>query len=43
MPRMTLLDGGFWVSLSAPRGPSGAAKAEAGYPPYNVELVPGEP
>jgi HSP20 family molecular chaperone IbpA len=43
MPRMTLLDGSFWVSLSAPRGPSGAAKAEAGYPPYNVELLPGEP
>jgi HSP20 family molecular chaperone IbpA len=43
MTRMTLLDGSFWVSLSAPRGANGAAKAEAGYPPYNVELVEGEP
>ena len=40
---MTLLDGSFWVSLSAPRGANGAAKAEAGYPPYNVELLEGEP
>ncbi len=43
MTRMTLLDGSFWVSLSAPRGGNGAAKAEAGYPPYNVELLEGEP
>jgi HSP20 family molecular chaperone IbpA len=43
MTRMTLLDGSFWVSLSAPRGANGAAKAEAGYPPYNVELLEGEP
>jgi HSP20 family molecular chaperone IbpA len=43
MTRMTLLDGSFWVSLSAPRGLNGAAKAEAGYPPYNVELLEGEP
>lgn len=43
MSRMTLLDGSFWVSLSAPRGTNGAAKAETGYPPYNVELLEGEP
>jgi HSP20 family molecular chaperone IbpA len=43
MSRVTLLDGSFWVSLSAPRGSNGAAKAEAGYPPYNVELLEGEP
>src|SRR5262245_54093195 len=43
MSRVTLLDGSFWVSLSAPRGANGAAKAEAGYPPYNVELPEGEP
>ena len=40
---MTLLDGSFWVSLSAPRVANGAGKAEAGYPPYNVELLEGEP
>jgi HSP20 family molecular chaperone IbpA len=40
---MTLLDGNFWLSLAAPRNGSGAGKAEQGYPPYNVELVPGEP
>lgn len=43
MSRVTLLDGSFWVSLSAPRGTNGAAKAEAGYPPYNVELLEGKP
>ena len=43
MSRVTLLDGSFWVSLSAPRGANGAAKAETGYPPYNVELLEGEP
>jgi HSP20 family molecular chaperone IbpA len=43
MPRMTLLDGRLWVSLAAPRGANGAAKVEAGYPPYNVELLEGEP
>ena len=43
MSRVTLLDGSFWVSLSAPRGANGTAKAEAGYPPYNVELLEGEP
>ena len=43
MSRVTLLDGSFWVSVSAPRGANGAAKAETGYPPYNVELLEGEP
>ena len=43
MTRMTLLDGSFWVGFRAQRGPNGAAKVEAGYPPYNVELLPGEP
>ncbi|MGD9502175.1 MAG: Hsp20 family protein [Methyloceanibacter sp.] len=43
MQRMTLLDGSFWLSLGAPRGPGGAAKAESGYPPYNIELLTGEP
>ena len=42
MSRLTLLDGRFRVSLSAPRGANGAAKAETGYPPYNVELLEGE-
>ena len=43
MPRMTLLDDSLWLGLSAPRGPSGAGKPDAGYPPYNVELLPEEP
>jgi len=43
MPRVTLLDGSFWVSLAAPRGANGGAKGETGYPPYNVELLEGEP
>jgi HSP20 family molecular chaperone IbpA len=43
MSRMTLLDGSFWLSLSAPSGTRDAAKTEAGYPPYNVELLAGEP
>ena len=38
MSRMTLLDGGLWLSLS---GLGGTAKAaETGYPPYNIELFP---
>ena len=47
MSRMTLLDGSLWLSLGAPRPPSGSGKAsDAGYPPYNIELLPvhdGEP
>jgi HSP20 family molecular chaperone IbpA len=40
MSRMTLLDGNLWLSLSPQRAESGAAKAgEAGYPPYNIELL----
>ncbi|MBC8012593.1 MAG: Hsp20 family protein [Methyloceanibacter sp.] len=41
MSRMTLLDGNVWLSLAARRAPSGARKVgDAGYPPYNVELLP---
>lgn len=44
MPRMTLLDGSLFLSLAVPRGPGGAGKAtDAGYPPYNIELLPEEP
>jgi HSP20 family molecular chaperone IbpA len=44
MPRMTLLDGSIFLSLSAPREPAGAGKAaDGGYPPYNIELLPEEP
>ena len=43
MPRMTLLDGSLWLSLWAPRPPNGTGKPDAGYPPYNVELLPEEP
>jgi HSP20 family molecular chaperone IbpA len=41
MPRMTLLDGSLFLSLSAPHGLSGVA--DGGYPPYNIELWPEEP
>lgn len=41
MSRMTLLDGSLWLSLAAPRAVSSAGKPDAGYPPYNVELLPG--
>ena len=41
MSRMTLLDGSLWLSLAAPRALSGAGKPDAGYPPYNIELLPG--
>ena len=41
MSRMTLLDGNVWLSLAALRALSGAAKTgDAGYPPYNIELLP---
>jgi HSP20 family molecular chaperone IbpA len=39
---MTLLDGNVWLSLASERGmPSATRPAEGGYPPYNIELVPG--
>lgn len=41
MSRMTLLDGSLWLSLAAPRALTGAGKPDAGYPPYNIELLPG--
>jgi HSP20 family molecular chaperone IbpA len=40
MSRMTLLDGSLWLSLAARRAVS-SGKPDAGYPPYNVELLPG--
>ncbi len=39
MPRMTILDGNLWLSLSAGREPRGSAKVGSGYPPYNIELL----
>jgi HSP20 family molecular chaperone IbpA len=40
MSRMTLLDGNLWLSLSPQRAETGVAKTgEAGYPPYNIELL----
>jgi HSP20 family molecular chaperone IbpA len=41
MSRMTLLDGSLWLSLAAPRALSGPGKPDAGYPPFNIELLPG--
>jgi HSP20 family molecular chaperone IbpA len=38
---MTLLDGSLWLSLGAPRTLGGAGKTDGGYPPYNIELLPG--
>jgi len=39
---MTLLDNNLWLSLIAPGALRGAGKAsDAGYPPYNIELLPG--
>ena len=44
MQRMTLLDGSLWLSLAAPYQPGRAGKAvDSSYPPYNVELLPGDP
>jgi HSP20 family molecular chaperone IbpA len=39
MPRMTVLDGNLWLSLDGKRMDA-AARAEGGYPPYNIELLP---
>jgi HSP20 family molecular chaperone IbpA len=42
MSRMTLLDGNLWLGLSAERVQHRSAKAgEPGYPPHNIELLPG--
>ena len=43
MTRVTLLDGSLWLGVPAPSGPRGGGKFDAGYPPYNVELLAGEP
>jgi HSP20 family molecular chaperone IbpA len=43
MSRMALLDGSLWLSLAAPLAPNGTARlGDAGYPPYNVELLHGD-
>ncbi len=39
MSRMTLLDGNLWLSLNGKRMDA-SARAEGGYPPYNIELLP---
>jgi len=39
MSRMTLLDGNLWLSLSAEH--RSAKAGEPGYPPHNIELLPG--
>jgi HSP20 family molecular chaperone IbpA len=42
MSRMALLDGSLWLSSPAPRAPNGTARlGDAGYPPYNIELLHG--
>jgi HSP20 family molecular chaperone IbpA len=41
MSRMTLLDGNLWLSLSAERAQHRAKAGEPGYPPHNIELLPG--
>jgi HSP20 family molecular chaperone IbpA len=42
MSRMTLLDGSLWLSLAAPRPAPGTGRlGDGGYPPYNIELLPG--
>ena len=38
---MNLLDGNLWLSLGGARTGHAAKAAEGGYPPYNVELLPG--
>lgn len=39
MSRMTLFDGNVWLNLAAPRPVKGGV-ADAGYPPYDIELLP---
>jgi len=38
---MALLDGNLWLTLSAERVGAPAKAAEGGYPPYNIEILPG--
>ena len=40
MSRMTLLDGSLWLSLGAPAPRDAGKPGDAGYPPYNIELLP---
>ena len=40
MSRMTLLDSNVWLSLAAPRALGAGKAGDAGYPPYNIELLP---
>jgi HSP20 family molecular chaperone IbpA len=40
MSRMTLLDDSLWLSLGAPRALGPGKTGDAGYPPYNIELLP---
>lgn len=40
MSRMALLDSNVWLSLTAPRALGAGKAGDAGYPPYNIELLP---
>lgn len=43
MSRMTFLEGGIWLGAEPSRGfPRLVRAPEAGYPPYNIELLTGE-
>lgn len=43
MSRMTFLEGGIWLGAEPGRGlPRFVRAPEAGYPPYNIELLTGE-
>lgn len=39
---MTFLDGSLWLSLGGTRKGAAAKPADGGYPPYNIELLPGD-
>ena len=42
MSHVTFLDGSLWLSFAAPRVLDGVGEpGEAGYPPHNIELLPG--
>jgi HSP20 family molecular chaperone IbpA len=41
MSRMTILDSNLWLSLAGEREARGSAKMGSGYPPYNIEIMPG--